>query len=99
MAVEPAMHRRGVGQALVGALEDDLVAHVELVQVKTLGPSHPDTGYARMRQFYTRVGFGRWRNPRPVARRPLSDYGQDPRAATRCLDRTITDRTGVQRHR
>lgn len=58
MAVEPAMHRRGVGRALVGALEDDLIAEgVELLQVKTLGPSHPDDGYARTRQFYTGMGF------------------------------------------
>ena len=58
MAVEPATHRRGVGRALVRALEDDLIADgVELLQVKTLGPSHPDAGYARTRQFYASMGF------------------------------------------
>jgi GNAT superfamily N-acetyltransferase len=58
MAVEPAMHRRGAGRALVGALEDDLLADgVELLQVKTLGPSHPDDGYARTRHFYIGMGF------------------------------------------
>jgi GNAT superfamily N-acetyltransferase len=58
MAVDPAVHRRGAGRALVTALESDLIAdHVEFLQVKTLGPSHPDPGYARTRQFYAGVGF------------------------------------------
>jgi ribosomal protein S18 acetylase RimI-like enzyme len=58
MAVDPALHRRGVGRALVEALERDLVAdQVRLLQVKTLGPSHPDPGYARTRMFYQGMGF------------------------------------------
>lgn len=58
MAVEPAMHRRGIGRALAEALEGDLIADgVELLQVKTLGPSRPDVGYDRTRQFYARMGF------------------------------------------
>jgi ribosomal protein S18 acetylase RimI-like enzyme len=58
MAVDPAVHRRGAGRALVTALESDLIAdHVEFLQVKTLGPAHPDPGYARTRQFYAGVGF------------------------------------------
>ena len=58
MAVDPALHRRGAGRALVTALESDLSADdVEFLQVKTLGPSHPDPGYARTRQFYVSVGF------------------------------------------
>jgi GNAT superfamily N-acetyltransferase len=58
MAVEPALHRRGIGRALVKALESDLIADgVELLQVKTLGPSWPDDGYGRTRQFYARMGF------------------------------------------
>jgi GNAT superfamily N-acetyltransferase len=58
MAVAPAVHRRGVGRALVAALENDLIADgVELLQVKTLGPSHPDAGYIRTRQFYASMGF------------------------------------------
>jgi GNAT superfamily N-acetyltransferase len=58
MAVDPNMHRRGAGRALVRALEDDLMADgVEFLQVKTLGPSHPDAGYARTRRFYARMGF------------------------------------------
>ncbi len=58
MAVDPAVHRRGAGRALITALESDLIADdVQFLQVKTLGPSHPDPGYARTRQFYASVGF------------------------------------------
>jgi len=58
MAVEPAMRRRGIGQALVEAVEADLVADgVELLQVKTLGPSLPDAGYSQTRKFYVHMGF------------------------------------------
>jgi ribosomal protein S18 acetylase RimI-like enzyme len=58
MAVAPAMHRRGIGRALVEALESDLIADgVELLQVKTLGPSLPDAGYDRTRRFYWHMGF------------------------------------------
>jgi GNAT superfamily N-acetyltransferase len=58
MAVDPAVHRQGAGRALITALESDLIAdHVEFLQVKTLGPSHPDPGYAGTRRFYASVGF------------------------------------------
>ena len=58
MAVDPAVHRQGASRALVTALENDLRADdVEFLQVKTLGPSDPDPGYARTRQFYASVGF------------------------------------------
>jgi len=58
LAVEPALHRQGIGRALVETLEADLLADgVEFLQVKTLGPSHPDACYERTRQFYTRMGF------------------------------------------
>lgn len=58
MAVDPAMHRHGVGHALVAALESDLSADgVQFLEVKTLGPSRPDENYDRTRQFYTKVGF------------------------------------------
>lgn len=58
LAVHPQVHRRGVGRALIEALEADLIADgCEFLQVKTLGPSHPDAGYAETRQFYLRLGF------------------------------------------
>lgn len=58
MAVDPSLHRGGAGRALVRALESDLAADgVEFLQVKTLGPSHPDAGYAKTRAFYAAMGF------------------------------------------
>jgi ribosomal protein S18 acetylase RimI-like enzyme len=58
LAVDPALHRCGVGRALVTALEADLAADgVEFLQVKTLGPSHPDAGYQLTRKFYRAMGF------------------------------------------
>lgn len=58
LAVDPGMHRRGVGRGLVQALESDLIADgVSLLEVKTLGPSRPDASYERTRQFYTNMGF------------------------------------------
>lgn len=58
MAVAPAMHRQGIGRALVEALEADLVADgVQLLQVKTLGPSLPDASYDQTRRFYLHMGF------------------------------------------
>jgi GNAT superfamily N-acetyltransferase len=58
MAVTPSWHRRGVGRALVAAVEADLGADgCRLLQVKTLGATHPDPGYARTRAFYRAVGF------------------------------------------
>jgi len=58
IAVDRAVHRCGAGRALVDALERDLVADgVRLLQVKTLGPSDPDAGYRRTRQFYQGMGF------------------------------------------
>jgi ribosomal protein S18 acetylase RimI-like enzyme len=58
LAVDPARHRAGAGQALVQALEADLVADgCEFLQVKTLGPSRADEGYELTRQFYLAMGF------------------------------------------
>jgi ribosomal protein S18 acetylase RimI-like enzyme len=58
LAVDPALHRRGAGRALVRALELDLIADgVEYLQVKTLGPSNQDAGYELTRQFYLSLGF------------------------------------------
>jgi N-acetylglutamate synthase-like GNAT family acetyltransferase len=58
LAVEPRMHRQGVGRSLLDAVEVDLrAAGVSLLQVKTLGPSDPDEGYRRTRAFYEEMGF------------------------------------------
>ena len=58
MGVEPAVHRRGTGRALVTAAEDWCRAReVRWVQVKTRGPSTYDEDYERTRRFYLAVGF------------------------------------------
>jgi GNAT superfamily N-acetyltransferase len=58
MGVRRTRHRQGVGSALLAAAEGYLRARdVEYLQVKTLGPSHPDEGYARTRAFYEVRGF------------------------------------------
>ncbi|HSS68565.1 MAG TPA: GNAT family N-acetyltransferase [Nocardioidaceae bacterium] len=58
LAVEPGLHRRGVGRALMAAAEDRLAGSaVRLFHVKTLGPSDPDEHYARTRAFYEGLGF------------------------------------------
>ncbi len=58
IAADRRLHRRGIGRALVQALEADLIAEgVELLQVKTLGPARPDAGYERTRRFYAQLGF------------------------------------------
>ena len=42
----------------VKAVEQDARERgVQLLEVKTLGSSHPDPGYARTRQFYEQAGF------------------------------------------
>lgn len=56
--VDRSVHGTGVGTAMLRAVEDDAVRRgVRLLQVKTLGASHPDPGYARTRHFYERWGF------------------------------------------
>ena len=63
--MDRAFHRQGAGRALVSAVEADLRADgAELLEVKTLGPSRPDPGYDRTRQFYAAMGF-----------RPLEEIG------------------------
>lgn len=58
VAVERGHRGRGVGRALLGALEEDArVRGVRLLEVKTLGASYPDAGYARTRAFYEAAGF------------------------------------------
>jgi len=58
MGVRRERHGQGLGTALVAAAEEYLRARgCEYLQVKTLGPSHPDAGYARTRAFYGSRGF------------------------------------------
>jgi GNAT superfamily N-acetyltransferase len=58
MGVLPDAHRRGFGRALVDAAVDRCTDEgVRLLQVKTLGPSHPSPAYARTRAFYEALGF------------------------------------------
>ena len=58
MGVLPEAHRQGVGRALITQAQAWLKeSGVEYLQVKTLGPSHPDEGYAKTRNFYAAMGF------------------------------------------
>lgn len=58
MGVMPDSHLAGIGRALMKSAEEYLRSQdVVLLQVKTLGPSHPDPFYARTRAFYQRMGF------------------------------------------
>ena len=56
--VDRSFHGTGVGSAMMTAIEAHAFQHsVRLLEVKTLGPSHPDAGYARTRHFYQSHGF------------------------------------------
>ena len=58
MAVQPQVHRGGIGRALVAAA--DFYARnlgIEYMQVKTLAASRPNEEYARTRAFYEALGF------------------------------------------
>ncbi len=58
LAVRRDLHRQGIGQRLVQALEADLRSSgVKLLQVKTRGPSGESAEYERTRAFYEAVGF------------------------------------------
>jgi GNAT superfamily N-acetyltransferase len=58
LAVQRSLHRRGIGRMLVRAVETELLpAGVELLQVKTLGPSAASEEYERTRTFYESLGF------------------------------------------
>jgi GNAT superfamily N-acetyltransferase len=58
LAVHAGMHRQGVGGALLKKVEDELrKREARLLEVKTLGPSHPDEGYQKTRAFYSAIGF------------------------------------------
>lgn len=56
--VDRVAHGSGVGTAMLAAIEADAITRgVRLLEVKTLGPSHPDAGYALTRKFYEKRGF------------------------------------------
>ena len=58
LGVVPERCRQGLGRLLLEAAEVWLVGEgVRWLQVKTLGPSEPDPGYERTRQFYLAQGF------------------------------------------
>lgn len=58
MGVRRAQHWQGLGSTLLRTAEAYLRARgVEYLQVKTLGPSDPDAGYAKTRSFYLARGF------------------------------------------
>ncbi|WP_444636083.1 GNAT family N-acetyltransferase [Glutamicibacter sp. AOP33-2CA-4] len=56
--VDREFHGSGVGSAMVEALEAEALGNgIKLLEVKTLGASHPDEGYRRTRHFYEKCGF------------------------------------------
>src|SRR5262245_46879511 len=58
MGVDPALHRHGIGDALIAAAEQWCTDHdVEWLHVKTRGPSTYDDDYERTRRFYAAEGF------------------------------------------
>ncbi len=58
MAVARRFHRRGIGRKLIEAAAVIAVERGKrLLEVKTLGPSHPDPNYAGTRRFYAALGF------------------------------------------
>ena len=58
LAVRRDLHRHGIGRKLVHQLESDLRAGgVQLLQVKTFGPSGDSKEYERTRTFYEALGF------------------------------------------
>ena len=58
MGVLPDRHRRGIGRELVDVAAAQVAATGgRLLQVKTLGQSHPSANYAGTRSFYVALGF------------------------------------------
>lgn len=58
LAVERARHRRGIGRRLLDHVEaEQRETGIELLQVKTRGPSAPSAEYARTRAFYAALGY------------------------------------------
>jgi N-acetylglutamate synthase-like GNAT family acetyltransferase len=58
MGVRSEVQHRGIGHSLLDAAEQYARGQgVEYLQVKTLGPSHPDASYQRTRAFYLDAGY------------------------------------------
>ena len=58
VAVKPALHRHGLGRALVSRARDWCAERgVRWLHVKTRGPSTPDPYYERTRSFFAAEGF------------------------------------------
>jgi GNAT superfamily N-acetyltransferase len=58
LAVPPGLHRQGIGRLLIDRAIDNLRRDgVELLQVKTFGPSGDSGEYQRTRAFYAALGF------------------------------------------
>lgn len=58
MGILSEAHRKGIGRGLLNQVQDWLKSRsVEYLQVKTLGPSDSDEGFARTRAFYEAMGF------------------------------------------
>ena len=58
IGILPESHRKGIGKALINSAQEWLKScSVEYLQVKTLGSSHSDAGYAKTRAFYEAMGF------------------------------------------
>ena len=58
IAVRPELHRKGMGRALVNALEETLTRQgFRAIEVSTVAPTIEYEPYARTREFYYGVGF------------------------------------------
>jgi ribosomal protein S18 acetylase RimI-like enzyme len=70
LAVDPDHHRRGIGQALIAAVEGRLRQdRLKYLFVTTLHPDDPYEPYRRTRAFYERLGF-----ELVLSRQPLAYY-------------------------
>lgn len=88
IGVRPELHRKGIGRALVNALEASLVqSGFQSLEVSTVAATTEDESYARTRTFYRAVGFSdvqidmKWfssGDDRLLLRKPLSSQARMP---------------------